>query len=141
MNTLFQFNLEDYPAPQEVLANIYEATNESPIIYNILSSIGWANMAHQIEQQKDQLNFVISGLALSIYAINYINKISNTGMSRITLEDGTECIKQLAEKNIVSSTEICKDEKQRRITWAKEFLDIWKRDLEIALKQEGLLIE
>ena len=140
MNTLFQFNPEDYPTPQEVLANIYEATNESPIIYNILSSIGWANIANQIEHQKDQLNFVVSGLALSIYAINYINKISNIRMSRITLEEGTECIKQLAAKRITSATDICEDEKQRKVKWAHDFLCIWERDLEEALKRANLLI-
>ena len=140
MTTLYNFNPKAFNSPQEILKNMYEAANNHPIICNILSTIGWARIAYLIEQRGNELNDPVSGLTLSGYAINNLYQISRVKIARITIEQGTECIKQLFEIIIDSSSEIDEKEKEREINWNKEFLELWKRNLEESLAREDLLI-
>ena len=135
-------NRKAFKSPQDALRNIYETmnANSTSALYKILSTIGWAKVIVGILQRGTELNFPVSGLNLAWYTIDYLNGVSRTHITRITLEEGTECIKHLFELTILSSSEISEDEKEESIKWYKEFLDIWKKDAEQALEQEGLLI-
>ena len=142
---MIQFDLinrKAFGSPQDALQHIYKTVNanDTSTLYKILSTIGWAKVIVGILQRRTELKYPVSGLNLAWYTIDYLNGVSRTHITRITLEEGTECIKHLFELTILSSSEISEDEKEEAIKWSKEFLDIWKRDAEEALEQEGLLI-
>ena len=142
---MIQFDLinrRGFGSPQDALQHFYETVNANgaSTLYKILSTIGWAKVIVGILQRETELKFPVSGLNLAWYTIDYLNGVSRTHITRITLEEGTECIKDLSELTILSSNEISEGEKEETIKWHKEFLDIWKKDAEEALEREGLLI-
>ena len=105
-----------------------------------MSSIGWNDIAFGIRKMRDELNYSTPGLILCGYAINYTYRISNIKLASTTLDQGTECIKQLNEVKISSLTKLSNADKAIAIQWYNEFMDIWKTQMANALRQEGLLI-
>ena len=99
--------------------------------------MGWANIMSQIIHLKDELSYPSAGIALSAFAINYINKVTNCKLSKKCLEQGTECLKELTEKRIDSKANPSDAEKN----WWNTFLEIWKKYMKKHLEQEHLLID
>ena len=59
----------------------------------------------------------------------------------IILEQGTECIKQLTEKNIDKNCNMSDAQKKAEKEWYTLFLDIWKERVKDELKKANLLLE
>ncbi len=57
------------------------------------------------------------------------------------LEQGTECIKQLTEKNIDKNCNMSDVQKKAKKEWYTLFLDIWKERVKDELKKANLLLE
>lgn len=139
--TLYKINYESKGSPKKVFNTICDSSEKVPVLYQILSTIGWSNIALEIGQLSDELIFPASGQVLSGFAISYINHIQTIKLPHITLDQGTECIKQLIEIKINSFTDINDSEKAVTIEWYREFLDIWKNNMAETLKRENLLID
>ena len=106
----------------------------------LISTIAWSDIEYGIKKLSDQIDFPASGLILCGYGINHTNQTSKAKLPRITLIQGTECIKQLYEIEISLSRELNDSEKTAAIQWNNDFLDIWKNKMIDALEQEGMLI-
>ena len=141
MNSLYNINRGQYVAPQDFFDNICKSANETPLAFCVIATIGWTNVATQIIRFKNELPYFSAGVTLSAFAINYINDVANFKLSRIILEQGTECIKKLTEKRIDSIYNTTETQKVVEKEWWNLFLDIWKEHLEHSLKQENLLID
>lgn len=141
MNNLYNLDRGQYNTPQEFFDQLCKSTNGAPLMFNVIATIGWTNIATQIIHLKNELPFFSAGVTLSAFAINYINKIANLKLPRIILEQGTECLKQLTEKRIDSTYNTSKDQKNSEKEWWKLFLDIWKEYMKNSLEQEYLLID
>ncbi|MDY3070588.1 MAG: hypothetical protein SOR57_13255, partial [Parabacteroides sp.] len=100
MNDLYNVDKCQYPDPQDAFNAIQRNTNATPIVFRLIATMGWTNITVQIRQMKNELSRSAEGLILSGFAINYINDILDVKLPGIILEQGTECIKQLTEKNI-----------------------------------------
>ena len=109
-------------------------------IYMNLATIGWKNIAADINSLGKILIFPSSGLVLCAFAISYIDRTPTFKLPHITLDQGTECIKQLYEIRIATSTELSDLEKIAEIQWHNEFFDTWRCRISDALEQKGLLI-
>ena len=125
--------------------NITQETPGTPqegfdTIYTSLVTIGWKNIAEDINSLGSILIFPSSGLVLCAFAISYIDRIPTFKLPHITLDQGTECIKQLHEIKIATSTELSDPEKVAEIQWQNEFFDTWRCKISDALEQKGLLI-
>lgn len=141
MNNLYNIDRGQYNTPQEFFDSLCRSTNSTSLVFNVIATIGWTNIATQIIQLKNELPFFSAGVTLSAFAINYINKIANLKLPRIILEQGTECIKQLTEKKIDSTYNTSETQKNPEKEWWKLFLDIWKEHMKNCLQQEHLLID
>ncbi len=137
MKNIYNINRGPNETPQEVFDRLCESTNGTPFVFNIISTIGWANIMSQIIHLKDELSYPSAGIALSAFAINYINKVTNCKLSKKCLEQGTECLKKLTEKRIDSKANPSDAEKN----WWNTFLEIWKKYMKKHLEQEHLLID
>ncbi len=141
MNSLYKVDREQYPNPYDVFKSIASIGTSSPVLYNIVATIGWANIASEINKAKDELPYWLAGTTLSAYAINYINNGIAIKLSNTFLEQGTECIKQLTEKKIDMSFNLSDNQKKAEKEWYNMFLDIWKEHVKEELKTKGLLLE
>ena len=108
--------------------------------FQILSPVDWNNIAAEINSMGNILIFPSSGLVLCAFAISYIDRTPTFKLPHITLDQGTECIKQLYEIRIATSTELSDPEKIAEIQWHNEFFDIWRNTISDILEQEELLI-
>lgn len=133
-------NHECEGTPLVVFDMICRSSEETPVISQILATIGWSDNATEIRNHTDKVIFPVSGLMLCGFAINYTDRISTIKLPRFILEQGTECIKHLYEIKITACTELSDSDKVAYIQWYNEFLDIWKSKMEEALQQEDLLI-
>lgn len=141
MNNLYNIDRGQYNTPQEFFDGLCRSTNSTSLVFNVIATIGWTNIATQIIQLKNELPFFSAGVTLSAFAINYINKIANLKLPRIILEQGTECLKQLTERRIDNSYNTSESQKNAEKEWWKLFLDIWKEHMKNSLEQEHLLID
>lgn len=141
MNNLYNIDRGQYNTPQEFFDSLCGSTNSTSLVFNVIATIGWTNIATQIIQLKNELPFFSAGVTLSAFAINYINKIANLKLPRIILEQGTECLKQLTERRIDNSYNTSESQKNAEKEWWKLFLDIWKEHMKNSLEQEHLLID
>lgn len=137
MKNIYIINRDPNNTPQEVFDRLCESTNGTPFVFNITATMGWANIMSQIIHLKDELSYPSAGIALSAFAINYINKVTNCKLSKKCLEQGTECLKKLTEKRINSKANPSDAEKN----WWNTFLEIWKKYMKKHLEQEHLLID
>lgn len=141
MNNLYNIDRGRYNTPQEFFDSLCKSTNSTSLVFNVIATIGWTNIATQIIQLKNEIPFFSAGVTLSAFAINYINKIANLKLPRIILEQGTECLKQLTERRIDNSYNTSESQKNAEKEWWKLFLDIWKEHMKNSLEQEHLLID
>lgn len=141
MNNLYNIDRGQYNTPQEFFDSLCRSMNSTSLVFNVIATIGWTNIATQIIQLKNELPFFSAGITLSAFAINYINKIANLKLPRIILEQGTECLKQLTERRIDNSYNTSESQKNAEKEWWKLFLDIWKEHMKNSLEQEHLLID
>ena len=141
MNNLYNIDRGRYNTPQEFFDSLCRSTNSTSLVFNVIATIGWTNIATQIIQLKNEIPFFSAGVTLSAFAINYINKIANLKLPRIILEQGTECLKQLTERRIDNSYNTSESQKNAEKEWWKLFLDIWKEHMKNSLEQEHLLID
>ena len=141
MNNLYNIDRRQYNTPQEFFGSLCRSTNSTSLVFNVIATIGWTNIATQIIQLKNEIPFFSAGVTLSAFAINYINKIANLKLPRIILEQGTECLKQLTERRIDNSYNTSESQKNAEKEWWKLFLDIWKEHMKNNLEQEHLLID
>lgn len=139
MNKFYNINKEQYKTPQEVFDVISQSEKEPPIAFKIIATIGWGNIAVQINNLKEELPFFSEGLALSAFAISFLNNTANEKLPKYILEFGTECLKQLTEKIIDKNNNISEEQKNKEKEWWKLFLDIWKEWLKRYLEKEGLI--
>ena len=109
-------------------------------IYKILATIRWNDIASDINSLGNILIFPSSGLVLCAFAICYIDRTPTFKIPHITLDQGTECIKQLHEIKIATSTELSDPQKVAEIQRQNEFFDIWRCNISDALEQERLLV-
>ena len=108
--------------------------------FQILSPVDWNNIAAEINSMGNILIFPSSGLVLCAFAICYIDRTPTFKIPQITLDQGTECIKQLHEIKIATSTELSDPQKVAEIQRQNEFFDIWRCNISDALEQERLLV-
>lgn len=141
MNDLYNVDKSQYPDPQDAFNAIQRNANATPIAFRLIATMGWTNIAAQIRQMKNELSHSAEGLILSGFAINYINDILDVKLPYMILEQGTECIKQLTEKNIDKNYNISDTQKKLEKEWYTLFLDIWKERVKEELKKANLLLE
>ena len=137
MKNIYNINRGPNDTPQEVFDKLCKSTNGTSLVFNIIATMGWANIMSQIICLKDELPYPSSGITLSAFAINYINKVIDCKLSKKCLEQGTECLKKLTEKRIYSKNNPSEAEK----IWWNTFLEIWKKYMKKHLEQEHLLID
>ena len=82
MKNIYNINRGPNDTPQEVFDRLCESTNGTPFVFNIIATLGWANIMSQIIHLKDELSYPSAGIALSAFAINYINKVTNCKLSK-----------------------------------------------------------
>lgn len=141
MNDLYNVDKSQYPDPQDAFNAIQRNANATPIAFRLIATMGWTNIASQIRQMKNELSHSAEGLILSGFAINYINDILDVKLPYMILEQGTECIKQLTEKNIDKNYNMSDTQKKLEKEWYTLFLDIWKERVKEELKKANLLLE
>lgn len=139
--TSCNINKTNKGTPKEAFDMICKTSQDMTDLYRIISTIGWSNIAAEVSIMGNRLIFPSSGLVLCGFAINYINHISAITLPRLTLEQGTDCIKHLYQINIEESTGLSDTDKATAIQWNNEFLDIWRNHMADALEQAELLIE
>ena len=141
MNDLYNVDKSQYPDPQDAFNAIQRNANATPIVFRLIATMGWTNIAAQIRQMKNELSCSGEGIILSGFAINYINNVLNVKLPYMILEQGTECIKQLTEKNIDKNCSMSDAQKKAEKEWYTLFLDIWKDRVKDELKKANLLLE
>ena len=141
MNDLYNVDTSLYPNPQDAFNAIQRDANATPIVFRLIATMGWTNIAVQIRQMKNELSCSGEGIVLSGFAINYINNVLNVKLPYMILEQGTECIKQLTEKNIDKNCNMSDVQKKAKKEWYTLFLDIWKERVKDELKKANLLLE
>lgn len=141
MKDLYNVDNKQYLNPQDAFNAIQRNANSTPVVFRLMATMGWTNIAAQIRQMKNELSHSGEGLILSGFAINYINDILKVKLPGIILEQGTECIKQLTEKVIDSNLNISDAQKSAEKEWYSLFLDIWKERMKEELKKADLLFE
>ena len=141
MNDLYNVDKCQYPDPQDAFNAIQRNENAIPIVFRLIATMGWTNITVQIRQMKNELSHSAEGLILSGFAINYINDILDVKLPGIILEQGTECIKQLTDKNIDKNCNMSDAQKKAEKEWYTLFLDIWKERVKDELKKANLLLE
>lgn len=141
MNDLYNVDTSLYPNPQDAFNAIQRDANATPIVFRLIATMGWTNIATQIRQMKNELSCSGEGIVLSGFAINYINNVLNVKLPYMILEQGTECIKQLTEKNIDKNCNMSDVQKKAKKEWYTLFLDIWKERVKDELKKANLLLE
>ena len=87
------------------------SANDIPTLYKILSNLGWVSISIQIKDYKDSLRFYWDGISLTTFSINCIDEVVEIKLSRKTLEQGTECLKQLTEIKIDEIQGVTKEQK------------------------------
>lgn len=80
-----------------------------------LSTIDWSTIASEITAIGNDLIFPSSGLVLCAFAICYIEQTPAFKLPHITLDQGTECVKQLYQIHIAASTELTDKDKATAI--------------------------
>ena len=124
--------------------NITQEVSGTPLkafdTFQILSPVDWNNIAAEINSMGNILIFPSAGLVLCAFAISCIDRAPTFKLPHITLDQGTECIKQLYEIKIATSSELSDPEKIAEIQWHNEFFDIWRNTISDILEQEELLI-
>lgn len=141
MNDLYNVDTSLYPNPQDAFNAIQRDANATPIVFRLIATMGWTNIAAQIRQMKNELSCSGEGIVLSGFAINCINNVLNVKLPYMILEQGTECIKQLTEKNIDKNCNMSDVQKKAKKEWYTLFLDIWKERVKDELKKANLLLE
>ena len=139
MNDLYNVDSRQYPNPQDAFDAIQRNANSASVVFRLIATLGWANIADQIRQMKNELSYSGEGIILSGFAINYINNILNVKLPRMILELGTECIKHLTEKKIDQNFYMSETQKKAEKEWYSLFLDIWKEQMKEELERADLL--
>ncbi len=139
MNDLYNVDRKLYLNPQDAFDAIQRNANSVPVAFRLIATMGWANIAAQIRQMKNELSYSSEGIILSGFAINYINNILNVKLSRMILEQGTECLKHLTEKKINQNFNMSDAQKKVEKEWYNLFLDIWKERVKEELERVDLL--
>ena len=75
MNDLYNVDSRQYPNPQDAFDAIQRNANSASVVFRLIATLGWANIADQIRQMKNELSYSGEGIILSGFAINYINNI------------------------------------------------------------------
>lgn len=140
MNDLYNVDSRQYPNPQDAFDAIQRNANSASVVFRLIATLGWANIADQIRQMKNELSYSGEGIILSGFAINYINNILNVKLPRMILELGTECIKHLTEKKNDQNFYMLEAQKKAEKEWYSLFLDIWKERMKEELERADLLL-
>lgn len=73
MKHLYGINRGPNETPQEAFDRLCESKNSTPLVFNIIATMGWTNIISQIILLKDKLPYPFSGITLStkIFPLNY----------------------------------------------------------------------
>ncbi len=142
MNEVLTNNNENLyeSAPGEMLDKAIEVYNELPIVFRIISVIGWVTIEARIIENKQYISCSPEGLTLCTFCINAIEGDNEVKISKRTLHLGTECLKSLQEISCSREYYSCEEDRMRSIRWWRDFLEVWREYLEECLNNEGRLI-
>lgn len=142
MNEILTNNNENLyeSTPREVLDKAIEVYNALPIVFRIISVIGWVTIEARIIENKQYISCSLEGLTLCTFCISVIEGDNEVKISKRTLHLGTECLKSLQEIYCNHEYYSSEEDRMRTIQWWKVFLDMWKERFEECLKNENRII-
>ena len=126
--------------PQKTFDGICRSASDVPVLFKVISVIGWTNIAVTILNRQDELPYYSAGVTLAAFAINYMNQVTELKLPRVILDQGTECLKQLTEMRI-DEYDLNAEQKESEKIWWKTFLDIWKEYTKRCLEEDGAFAE
>ena len=127
--------------PQKTFDGICRSASDVPVLFKVISAIGWTNIAIGILQRQDELPYYSAGVTLAAFSINCMDQVADLKLPRAILEQGTECLKQLTEMRINESVDLNAEQKESEKIWWKTFLDIWKEYMKRCLEENGLFVD
>lgn len=141
MNTYYNVNRGYDSTPQQAFDEICNSAGDVPVLFKVIAIVGWTNIALAILKRKDELLYYSAGVTLAAFAINYVDQVAELKLPRVILDQGTECLKQLAEMQIDESRGLTAEQKEFETSWWKTFLDIWKEYTNRCFEENGALAE
>lgn len=140
MEVFYNVSREQDSTPQKAFDGICRSAGDVPVLFKVIGTIGWNNIALSILKRQDELPYYSAGVTLAAFAINYMNQVTELKLPRVILDQGTECLKQLTEMRIDES-DLNAEQKESEKIWWKTFLDIWKEYMKRCFEENGAFAE
>lgn len=141
MNTFYNVNRGHDSTPQQTFDEICNSAGDVPVLFKVIATVGWTNIALAILKRQDELPYYSAGVTLAAFAINYVDQMAELKLPRVILDQGTECLKQLTEMQIDESMGLTAEQMKFEKEWWKTFLDIWKEYTKRCLEDAGAFSE
>lgn len=141
MEVFYNVSREQDSTPQKAFDGICKSAGDVPVLYKVIGTIGWNNIALSILKRQDELPYYSAGVTLAAFAINYMNQVTELKLPRAILDQGTECLKQLTKMRIDEAMDLTAGQKKFEKAWWNTFLDIWKEYMKRCLEENGAFAE